>query len=101
MSGWELLVALAAIIGVPIGVTGLIYVARQQARDQASKRSDELQGKFNDGYVAGQAHVAPELNLMRSERDDARRERDERRDELKDARDEIRDLQAELRRKAP
>lgn len=96
---WEQFAALAAIVGVPLTVLGIWLVVRQQARDQAKQRADERQATYNKGYEDGIAHVAPELNLMRSQRDDARRERDNERAERMDCDRQVRDLEAELRKK--
>ena len=73
---WAVAGVLVAIIGVPLAAVGLWYTARQQAREQAKTKADELQGKYNDGFQKGLDQAEPTAALLRSQRDDARRERD-------------------------
>lgn len=82
---WGIAAAISAVIGVPMLVIGIYYTARAQAREQASARAKELQDRYNRGVFDGQALIAPEVNLAKSQRDEARRERDNERSDRLDA----------------
>lgn len=71
------LVALCTIVGVPLAVVGIVLVVKQQAREQAAARAAEKQATYNDGVIAGKALMQPTVDLITSQRDDARHDRDD------------------------
>lgn len=84
---WVIVTGIVTLTGVPISVTAIILQLRTHARATAQR----MENMRSEQRAAGKAAMQPMIDLLTSERDDARRERDDAKRERDDARRE-RDL---------
>lgn len=101
---WEAVTVVIAIATVVLTVIGMFGQARKSAREEATARAaedqariDREQHRYNTGFVDGKANRQAEVDLLRSQRDDARLSRDNERLERIDCNRQVDDLERELR----